>query len=69
MLTTPLNKHGLPLLGRVRHPPRPIAIATPSHLTCHTPACRGLALHTVEHADYCDACLERGFEEMIWRTY
>ena len=69
MHTPLLNKHGLPLVGRVRHLPRPRAYATLSRVTCATTNCRGLALHTLKHRNLCDACYEEGLENIIWRTY
>lgn len=68
MHTPLLNKHGLPLVGRVRHLPRPRAYATLSRVTCATTNCRGLALHRTEHGDVCDDCQEQQFDNMIWRT-
>lgn len=68
MHTAPLNKHGLPIFSRRQHHPRPIVIATPPRVTCSTPSCRGLAIHTLERHDLCDACYEQGFEDIIWHT-
>lgn len=67
---TSLNKHGLPLLRSSRQPTRTHHVLTPPpHLVCHDPNCSLLTRHTISHSDTCDTCLERQFDDMIWRTY
>ena len=70
MHTTPLNKHGLPLLPGTSRPTRtPYVVATPPSLTCQSPGCHLPVLHTIDQSDRCESCQELEFEHMIWRTY
>lgn len=70
MHTAPLNKHGLPILHSRDRPKREHHVLTmPPHIEFHDPSCYLLTRHTVDHTHTRDACLERRFENMIWRTY